>query len=182
MYKTYSAGELISNDKTNYVYLEGNVAHTNFVKLTYQVKKISAVYYDKLLIDYEPEKILGFSTRMDFAIEGSTLPENASHVDFFSEYVYPFDLTDQFTMTRYNIADILGRVLSWFSVFVLIFALGVSPILDYNYKVELAQKLYDNDKLNKIDISLLSYTKYLISKFKKNLFAESVLPTAFDQL
>ena len=46
----------------------------------------------------------------------------------------------------------------------------VSPILDFNYKLELAQKLYDNQKLNSIDISIWSYVRYLISKMKKNLF------------
>jgi hypothetical protein len=49
-------------------------------------------------------------------------------------------------------------------------ALVVSPVLNFNYKVELAQKLYDNEKLNSIDISLVSYGKYLVSKIKKRLF------------
>lgn len=94
----------------------------------------------------------------------------------------PYDLTDQYELSRYNIADILGRILSWFSVFVLICAFIVSPILDFNYKVELAQKLYDNEKLNSIDISLVSYGKYLVSRIKKRLFSEDVLETAFEQL
>lgn len=79
-------------------------------------------------------------------------------------------MTDQYELSRYNIAEILGRILSWFSVFVLICAFVVSPVLDFNYKVELAQKLYDNEKLNSIDISLVSYGKYLLSKIKKRLF------------
>ncbi len=58
----------------------------------------------------------------------------------------------------------------------------MSPILDFNYKVELAQKLYDNEKLNSIDISLASYAKYLLSKAKSKLFNEEVLETAFEQL
>jgi hypothetical protein len=106
----------------------------------------------------------------------------ASTITFFSELYVPFDLTDQYELARYNIADILGRILSWFSVFVLICAFVVSPVLDFNYKVELAQKLYDNQKLNSIDISLMSYFKYLLSKITGKLFREHVLDTAFEQL
>jgi hypothetical protein len=124
--------------------------------------------------------VLGFGQRQAQVVNvGETL---ASTVTFYSELYVPFDLTDQYELARYNIADILGRILSWFSVFVLVCAFAVSPVLDFNYKVELAQKLYDNQKLNSIDISLLTYFKYLLSKVTAKLFHQHVLDSAFQQL
>jgi hypothetical protein len=76
----------------------------------------------------------------------------------------------------------MGKLMSWFSIFVLIAALGVSPILDYNYKVELCKKLYDNPKLDSIELSVLSFVKYLLCRVRRSLFDEGVLVTSFEQL
>lgn len=76
----------------------------------------------------------------------------------------------------------MGKILSWFSIFVLIFTFLISPLVDFNYKFELSQKIYDNEKLNKLESSLLSYVKYLLAPIKKGLFAEEVLIVAFEQL
>ncbi len=53
--KTYSAKELIgdNNEKPNYLYVEGNQDAGNaVVQYDMQIKKISAVYKDRLLVDY----------------------------------------------------------------------------------------------------------------------------------
>ena len=54
MFKTYSAKELLGDkdEKTNYFYLPGRSTSTGFVVFSFQIKKISAIYYDQLLVDY----------------------------------------------------------------------------------------------------------------------------------
>lgn len=75
---------------------------------------------------------------------------STSHIDIMSEMTYPFDTTQEYFVMRKNIGEILGKILSWFSIFVLIFTFLISPLVDFNYKFELCQKIYDNEKLNRL--------------------------------
>jgi hypothetical protein len=84
--KTYSTKELISdkNEKPNYLYLEGKKEYgSSVVRYNMQMKKISAVYKDRLLVDYEPERVVGFSPRQDYTVNGCDIP-TASIIDISS--------------------------------------------------------------------------------------------------
>jgi len=91
------------------------------------MKKINGIIYDSLLIDYEPETIYGFTPVYTYIYSDTS--DNFSSVRFYSENVKPYDTTTSYTITRSNIGDILGKLLSWFSIFVMIAAFGVQPIL-----------------------------------------------------
>ena len=53
------------------------------VQYDMQIKKISAVYKDRLLVDYEPEKVVGFSPRQAYTISTSNVL-TASMINIFS--------------------------------------------------------------------------------------------------
>lgn len=58
----------------------------------------------------------------------------------------------------------------------------VAPILDYNFKVDLCKKIYDNEILDRMTVSPLNFLKYSLSLVIKGIFEEDVLHEAFDKL
>jgi hypothetical protein len=53
-------------------------------------------------------------------------------------------LVSEFIITRQDLASIIAKFLTWFSILIIVFQLIVSPIVDWSYKMTLAKLIYQN--------------------------------------
>lgn len=53
-------------------------------------------------------------------------------------------LVSEFIVTRQDIATVIAKFLTWFSILIITFQLVVSPIVDWSYKMTLAKLIYQN--------------------------------------